>query len=107
MIKKLFLQIVVVSFLMAALLVFPAWAMAEDGPPHETKSGMFIKPSSGLDIKPDTDERKNASIFSSRQMPLSDTIDISPVFGRLQQKDITSKKRSADQRALLNITFHF
>jgi hypothetical protein len=95
---------------MAALMVVPAPAKAEDESAHDTanftKSGLFMKPSSGLDIKPDAGGGKNASIFSSRRLPLSDTIDITPVFER-QKKDLTDKKRASDQRALIDITFRF
>jgi hypothetical protein len=116
MIKKLYYQILVVVSLMAALLMVPAPAKAEDESTHKAKSGIFIRPSSGLDIKTDIDERKNASILSSKHLPLSDNIDIAlndnmgigPVFGKPQKQDVPSKNQhSNDHRTLLGIIFHF
>lgn len=107
MIKKLYFQMLAVVSLMAALLMVPASAKAEGESTREAKSGFFIKPSSGLDIKPDTDERNKASILSSKNLPLSDKIDIGPVFGEPQKQVIPNKKHSTDHRALLGITFHF
>jgi hypothetical protein len=105
MIKKLYVLLVVASF-MAGLLSVPASAKAEDGPQDQTKSGVFIKPSSGLDNGPDTIQRKEASILSPH-LPLSDTIDIGPVFEKPQKQDATSKKKQAAVQAVINVTFHF
>ncbi len=107
MIKKLSFQILVVTSLMAALSMAPASIKAEDGSTHEAKSDFFMKPSSGLDIIPDSKEREKAPIFSSNYLPLSDTIDIGFRLGKPQKQDITSKKRSSDQRALFGFILHF
>ncbi len=106
MIKRFSFQILVVASLAASLLFIPTSAQTEDKATHEEKSGFFIKPSSGLDIKPDINESKKSSI-SSTHLPLSDDIDIGLAFEKPQKQDITDKKRSNDRRALLDIIFHF
>jgi len=113
--KKIYFQILVVASLLGALLMAPASAKAEDESTHEAKSGIFMKPSSGLDIKPDIDEQKKASRLSLTHLPLShnidiainDTMDAGLVAGKPQKQDIPDKKHSTDHRALLGITFHF
>jgi hypothetical protein len=107
MIKKLSRQLLVAAFLTAALSLIPASARADDKSAHETKSDNFIKPASGLDIKPVGNMKKMASILSSHHLPLSDVVDIGLVFEKPKKQDYTDKKRSADKRALLDITFHF
>lgn len=106
MIKKLYLQILVAASLMAALLMIPASVNAEDVSTHEAKSGIFMKPSSGLDIKPDN-EREKTPILSSTVFPLSDTMDIGLLFGKPRNQDIPDKKHPLDKRAFLDIIFHF
>ena len=116
--KKIYFQILVLASLLGALLMVPASAMSamvEDESTHEAKSGIFMKPSSGLDIKPDIDEQKKASRLSLTHLPLShnidiainDTMDAGLVAGKPQKQDIPDKKHSTDHRALLGITFHF
>ena len=105
LIKKNFVQILVVISLMTALLMVPALARAEDESTREAKSGFLIKPSSGLDIKADTQDRKD-TVFS-KHLPLTDNIDIAPLFGEPQQDGMPHKKHSADHRGLLGFIFHF
>ncbi len=105
LIKKHFMQILIVISLMTALLMVPASARAEDESTGEAKSGFLIKPSSGLDIKADTEDRKN-TLFSNH-LPLADNIDIAPLFGEPQQDGMPHKKHSADRRGLLGFIFHF
>ncbi len=104
LIKRHFVQILMVIFLMTALMA-PASARAEDESTREPKSGFLIKPSSGLNIKADTKDRKN-TVFSKR-LPLNDNIDIAPLVGEPQQDGIPHKKHSADRRGLLGFILHF
>lgn len=86
-------------------LMAPASARAEDESTRETKSGFLIKPSSGLDIKADTQDTKN-TVFSKR-LHLNDNVDLAPLVGEPQQDGIPHKKHSADHRGLLGFIFHF
>ncbi len=106
-VKKSIYQILVAAFLVSAFMIAATPAKAEEKSSQEKKSGLFIRPSSGLDIKSDTDEVDKASNSSLGHLSVSDSIDISPVLGKPQKKDITNKRRSTEQRALLDITFRF
>ncbi len=85
--------------------MIPASTRAEDEATREAKSGFIIKPSSGLDIKADTQDSKN-TLFS-KHLPLNDNIDVAPLFGEPQQDGMPHKKHSTDHRGLLGFIFHF